>query len=158
MVLVSFWTDEKKAECKELLAKGLSGLQIAIELGAPSRNAVISLIHRSGWTGPNSRGSSNQPPTNKRKVPRKTQFNFKSPQTQANTQVETPPIDPTAPTQYDVSFADTGPKILMELQAHDCRYPIGDPRKPDFCFCAATQFVGSPYCAQHTRIAYTTGV
>lgn len=158
-VFLTFWTDEKTAECHRLLLEGKSGLAIAVIIGAPSRNSVISKIHRSGWTGPNSRGSSNKPPTNPRRrpvPPRPATFNFKrrQPPPQPKPQaVEA--IDQVLPTQYDVSFAEGGPKILLHLQRDDCRYPIGDPRKADFCFCAA-QRVGkwSPYCANHTRIAY----
>jgi GcrA cell cycle regulator len=35
-----------------------------------------------------------------------------------------------------------------------CRWPIGDPRSPDFRFCGCTAHEGLPYCVDHARIAY----
>jgi len=46
------------------------------------------------------------------------------------------------------------PKMLVDLESHDCRWPLGDPREPDFRFCAALQLPGYPYCEHHCRIAF----
>jgi GcrA cell cycle regulator len=35
-----------------------------------------------------------------------------------------------------------------------CRWPVGDPRSPDFRFCGCTAHEGLPYCVDHARIAY----
>lgn len=51
---------------------------------------------------------------------------------------------------------------VTDLTAHTCRWPIGDPRDPDFCFCGhlpkGGKFTGapgeSPYCEFHANIAY----
>jgi GcrA cell cycle regulator len=43
---------------------------------------------------------------------------------------------------------------FMQLTRRTCRWPIGDPRKEDFCFCGATSVRGRPYCELHCRIAY----
>jgi hypothetical protein len=40
-------------------------------------------------------------------------------------------------------------KTLFELRDEECRWPIGDPRSPDFGFCAAPKRAGSSYCAEH---------
>jgi hypothetical protein len=40
-------------------------------------------------------------------------------------------------------------KSLQALESHDCRWPIGDPRLPDFHFCGKRQAAGRPYCQQH---------
>jgi len=45
------------------------------------------------------------------------------------------------------------PKKLLDLESHDCRWPIGEPRQPDFHFCGAPQLPGHPYCERHWRIA-----
>ena len=45
-------------------------------------------------------------------------------------------------------------KTLNELGAKDCRWPIGDPKSPDFGFCAERQEKGQPYCAEHKAVAY----
>jgi hypothetical protein len=43
---------------------------------------------------------------------------------------------------------------FMQLTRRTCRWPIGDPRKEDFCFCGATSVRGRPYCELHCGIAY----
>ena len=35
-----------------------------------------------------------------------------------------------------------------------CKWPIGDPRQPDFHFCCSESEPGLPYCAEHAAIAY----
>jgi GcrA cell cycle regulator len=46
------------------------------------------------------------------------------------------------------------PKKLLDLQRSDCRWPIGEPRQPDFHFCGAPQLEGRPYCELHWRMAF----
>ncbi len=45
-------------------------------------------------------------------------------------------------------------KSVENLEAKDCRWPIGDPRHPDFHFCGAEHLPGRPYCALHWRMAF----
>lgn len=35
-----------------------------------------------------------------------------------------------------------------------CRWPIGDPRSPDFAFCGAEIIPTKPYCREHFRRAF----
>jgi GcrA cell cycle regulator len=42
----------------------------------------------------------------------------------------------------------------MELRESMCRWPMGDPTKPEFRFCGARSATGLPYCAHHARVAY----
>jgi GcrA cell cycle regulator len=42
---------------------------------------------------------------------------------------------------------------LMQLTSQTCRWPIGDLRSANFCFCGATTSV-QPYCEVHRAIAY----
>jgi GcrA cell cycle regulator len=46
------------------------------------------------------------------------------------------------------------PKALLDLEQHDCRWPIGEPRQPDFHFCGERQAAGRPYCELHWRQAF----
>jgi hypothetical protein len=46
------------------------------------------------------------------------------------------------------------PKMLVDLDTDECRWPLGDPRQPHFHFCGAKQLAGYPYCERHCRIAY----
>lgn len=43
--------------------------------------------------------------------------------------------------------------LYPAMAAHDCRWPIGDPKTPDFFFCGARAIAGKPYCAYHCRCA-----
>ena len=45
------WTDERVERLKTLWSEGLSASQIATELGAVTRNAVIGKVHRLGLSG-----------------------------------------------------------------------------------------------------------
>lgn len=42
-------------------------------------------------------------------------------------------------------------KSLIELEPHDCRWPIGDS---DFRFCGEIAVEGRPYCLEHCQLAY----
>ena len=43
---------------------------------------------------------------------------------------------------------------IMDLRESMCRWPMGDPTKPEFRFCGARSITGLPYCNHHARIAY----
>jgi GcrA cell cycle regulator len=49
---------------------------------------------------------------------------------------------------------ETRRKTLLELEQSDCRWPIGEPRQPDFRFCAERSLEGRPYCALHWSMAF----
>lgn len=63
----------------------------------------------------------------------------------------------------DIDFDMSGgpvsqnPVSLRDLGAEECRWPIGEPRRPGFHFCGCTVTVG-PYCAEHAKRAYTREV
>lgn len=48
-------------------------------------------------------------------------------------------------------------KSLIELDANDCRWPVGDPRQEGFHFCGAQQVLGRPYCIQHWQLSFVPG-
>ncbi len=45
-------------------------------------------------------------------------------------------------------------KTLADLEADDCRWPIGDPRQAGFHFCGAQKEEGRPYCVAHWAISF----
>ena len=53
--------------------------------------------------------------------------------------------------------AKPGTVKLLDLDSQACRWPFGDPRKPDFGFCGMTKADGSSYCADHMAKAHTKG-
>jgi GcrA cell cycle regulator len=55
-----------------------------------------------------------------------------------------------APPQEVVSC----PTALFDLRRDQCRWPVGDPRTPEFHFCGARRLEPFPYCDGHARIAY----
>lgn len=48
-------------------------------------------------------------------------------------------------------------KTLLELEANECRWPLGDPRQEGFHFCGAQQVLGRPYCIQHWQLSFVPG-
>jgi hypothetical protein len=50
--------------------------------------------------------------------------------------------------------ASVGRKTLLILKENECRWPIGEPRHPDFHFCGALKLAGRPYCEIHWRMAF----
>lgn len=44
-------------------------------------------------------------------------------------------------------------RTIFELTADTCRWPVGDPCKPDFFYCGAGPARGFPYCAAHAMRA-----
>lgn len=47
-------------------------------------------------------------------------------------------------------------KTVETLEESSCRWPIGDPVKPEFHFCGADRVEGLPYCSKHCAVAYVT--
>ncbi len=45
---------------------------------------------------------------------------------------------------------------ILDLTERMCKWPIGDPKHPDFRFCGKPSVPGMPYCAEHCAIAYQT--
>ncbi len=46
-----------------------------------------------------------------------------------------------------------GPAI-MALSERMCKWPFGDPKKPDFYFCGRPVEISVSYCAEHRALAY----
>ncbi len=43
---------------------------------------------------------------------------------------------------------------LVQLTEGTCKWPVGDPLKPDFHFCGNSARDTSPYCAYHAKLAF----
>lgn len=61
-------------------------------------------------------------------------------------------VEPTSPP----SPPETRKLTLVELTETTCRWPIGDPRSPDFHFCGADALPTKPYCPFHEKLAWTS--
>jgi len=43
---------------------------------------------------------------------------------------------------------------MNELKSNMCKWPVGDPKEDDFHFCGENCAYESPYCAEHSEMAY----
>lgn len=44
--------------------------------------------------------------------------------------------------------------VVHTFGERQCKWPVGDPKDPDFHFCGCAAQPGMPYCAEHAAIAY----
>jgi GcrA cell cycle regulator len=59
--------------------------------------------------------------------------------------------------EADVAVVDPGRKnwiTTISLTIDTCRWPFGDPAKPDFHYCGDLPLVGRPYCDKHDAQSY----
>ncbi|MCB5177627.1 GcrA family cell cycle regulator [Microvirga lenta] len=154
------WTDERVELLKKLWSDGLSASQIAAELGNVTRNAVIGKVHRLGLSG---RAKDKAASTAQR--PRKAARAPSAPAPialpdRSNVVVAPlpqPPLieeEPEILAGDDVAIPMSERVTIMDLRESMCRWPMGDPTKPEFRFCGARSITGLPYCTHHARIAY----
>lgn len=152
------WTDDRVTTLRALFADGLSGSQIAGELGI-TRNAAIGKLHRIGLRRseemPHPRRPS--PPRQPRRAIAKVQrVKVRAPANGGPTIVESVVYEP----DPEIAAFDTSVPVgqrctLLELTDERCKWPIGDPCDADFYFCGGKTHKDSPpYCGYHGRIAY----
>ena len=153
------WSDDRVELLTKLWGEGLSASQIAAALGGGvTRNAVIGKVHRLGLSGRAKPGAASAPrPAKPRPV-----GPVGPVADAARTLVAREPEPAARPGQpIDLRWADEAAAIpeskrvsILELRDSMCRWPIGDPSKPDFGFCGGRAVAGLPYCGHHCRIAY----
>ncbi len=148
------WTDERIEHLKNLWQEGLTASQIASRLGGVTRNAVIGKIYRLGLSG---RGKSNSV---KKAVKKKTMPSVTKENTVSKTSEEEVPQHAAPPKTKEVpkvkqakQVRDT-PVTVLDLSAHMCKWPLGDPTHEGFRFCGKRSSPESPYCTHHSQIAY----
>ena len=144
------WTDERVEMLKKLWLDGHSASQIAKQLGAVTRNAVIGKVHRLGLSG---RATPSQPARPVFKAPRPARPLISSPPVQRRLAEHhhAPPTPTNRPAPY---IEERGTATVLTLGAHMCKWPIGDPATDDFTFCGRRADEGAPYCVEHARLAY----
>lgn len=132
------WTDERVALLKKLWGDGKTAAEIARALGADfTRNAVIGKAHRLKLS---SRLSPITPPVRKVEA--------------ANTQTRHVPAPRLRTAQVPAAVIVTKGIKLIDLKERMCRWPLGDPKDPEFNFCGCNSVPGLPYCADHARMAF----
>ena len=160
------WTDERVERLKKLNALSMSASEIAASLGGVTRNAVIGKLNRMGvglTTGGariiRSSGENRTLKTMRQKMRRQAaqvQPRLRRVIEQKISEVPDPDVlllfgknqvEHLTDEQKakSVTFAELGP-------IH-CRWPYGDPREVDFCFCGHDKLPDGPYCAPHAALA-----
>ena len=138
------WTDERVDTLKKLWQDGLSASQIAKQLGGVTRNAVIGKVHRLGLSG---RAIPSKPARPVFKAPRPQRAAAAAPS--APRRIAEPVEAEAAPAPAPVRYVDEAPgsATVLTLGAHMCKWPIGDPKSPDFSFCG--RHAEGRYCTAH---------
>jgi GcrA cell cycle regulator len=148
------WTYDRIETMKKLWQDGLSASQIAKQLGGVTRNAVISKVHRLGLSG---RAAPSKPARPVFKAPRP-QRAVAAPAAPRRIAKAYEPVvrQQAADTSLiPVRYVDEAPgsATIITLDAHMCKWPIGDPSSEGFTFCGRRQSDG-PYCVEHAQVAY----
>jgi GcrA cell cycle regulator len=180
------WTEERVERLKKLLADDLSAAQMADALGGVTRNAVIGKLTRLGLAPGRVVGrlrhkaamalrpprDPNAPrPIKARKGGARSalfSYEYKGTREQGSNEKREARAQKAADLRarfevveiVDLPAEESAVAVgLMKLNAHTCRWPLGDPRDLDAMrFCGAEPFSRPgrdyPYCARHCRMAY----
>lgn len=152
------WTDDRVELLSKLWSEGLSASQIAAQLGGGvTRNAVIGKVHRLGLSGRAKAGAAGNAAARPVAKPRPAPVGAVpgDPARPAPLEpIARPPVSVDHRWSEDAAIPDSQRVSILELRDSMCRWPLGDPAKPDFGFCGARSATGMPYCGHHCRLAY----
>lgn len=136
------WTEENTAKLISLQSKGASAAEIALTIGAPSRNAVLGKLHRL-WIRAikqNSVGGR----------PRKSDRVKASALVAKLRNISSPPELKAGKFKERVASVEPLHIGLLELAHDSCRWPYGNG---PFTFCGCPALFEKPYCAAHDEIS-----
>ena len=139
------WNEERTAVLKKLWLEGMSASQVARQLGGVSRSAVIGKVHRLGITA---RETPVRARTSSVRSPSRIQVRARPSTTVA--QPRSGAMMRVAPTIVDLEPTSG----ILGLEAHSCRWPIGNPDQNDFGFCGREKPKRGSYCDQHAQGAF----
>jgi GcrA cell cycle regulator len=137
------WTEDRIETLKRLSQEGRTARQIAEQLGGVSRNAVIGKLNRLD------REPEAKPPTAPKPVTAKV-VRIRDAGVTPRPRIAQPSAAPRTPIQCEEV---RGAATFLTLEAHMCRWPIGDPCGKDFTFCGQPA-QGRTYCSHHASQAY----
>jgi GcrA cell cycle regulator len=143
--------DERNSRIKELWISGLSGKQIAEQVGI-TRNAVMGIIHRAGLQrGDGVGGKAVVFPKEKERELNQLRIAGFMPSEIAKKLAVKP--QQVSKKLYKIRQEHAGKPIsLLELTEWTCRFPVTDDVPFMFCGAAADNRF-NPYCQAHDRIA-----
>jgi GcrA cell cycle regulator len=140
------WTDERVAMLKKLWQEGRSASEVAQLLGGLTRNAVIGKVHRLGLGG---RATPSRPRTQgAQSAGRTTRLSIAA----GTLRIVKPAAPVRLPKATGVELTPTATIHTLTLAA--CRWPIGDPRDPEFGFCGRACSDKGSYCQGHAQLAF----
>ena len=147
------WSDESVEQLRQMWAEGLTANEIAKKLGV-TKNAIVGKVHRLCLKA--------RPSPIKSKGAEETEENIVAVEV-VETVVEEAPVEvieeepeiiEEPQVQPETKVCKTENIKLVDLDSHTCRWPLGDPRDDDFCFCGKKVKAGQTYCDEHSAMAY----
>lgn len=154
------WTQEKYDYAKALWQQGKSATQIAAKLGEGcTRNSVLGKLHREAQKNPDATMRRRRPTIYQRprkpRAPSTPRHNNHNRAVITNLWSQGCEADGMVDTIVEADDPPPEARLsVLNLNGHTCRWPIGDPRQPDFGHCGAEPLAHLPYCARHARQAY----
>ena len=156
----SSWTDGRIAFLKLRSSQGASARDIAEELGCSiSRNAVLAKMHRLGIVKQSRPFVARKRRSAGKTIPRRSESNIRHRLEHTVARRIAPAWIADAKPHVDNSLLDSDisrsqRRSFLELERRSCRWPVGDPGKPEFFFCGAEPLPSKPYCGAHCARAY----
>jgi GcrA cell cycle regulator len=155
------WPRERVAYLRLRWSQGASARRIAQELACGiSRSAVLGKIHRLGIADLSPHGGWGRHP----KIRRLPNHDV------AVTKPAMPwPIPARIPAwvanavpyqddpRVDCDIPPSQRRAFLQLTPRTCRWPVGDPARPEFFFCGAAPHPSKPYCLAHCARAARNG-
>ena len=142
------WTDEMVEGLRQMWDEGLTANEIAKRLGV-SKNSIVGKVHRLCLKARPS-------PIKRKDVVEETVVD--------NVQEVVPETEVVVEKTIEVTVKKNkkseknGNIKLVELDSHTCRWPLGDPRDDDFCFCGKKIRLGQTYCDEHSTLDYVKAI
>ena len=156
------WTEQQIQMLKDMWGHGFSASEIAGRLGGGlTRNAVIGKAHRlklSSRPSPIKREDEERNDAVAGVMPI-TRMAKKRAMLRPLPVLPVPPSAAAKPASKDIFRAMDNIKrsegiAVTKAGDRHCRWPVGDPRSPDFRFCGCAAYESMPYCIDHARVAY----
>jgi GcrA cell cycle regulator len=144
------WTDNTIQSLRNLWAEGYSTAEIGRRMGV-SKNAVIGKAHRlklQGRPSPIRRAEAGTPGAVRSRRPLLPQLGDLMPFRAWR------PVSPEHPVRAEPGRRPFEHRLTGLVGTQQCRWPIGEPGKPDFRFCTKFAVVRRPYCEDHCGDAY----
>lgn len=146
-----WWSEDRLRRLVDGHEAGLTFLTIARDLGGTTKNACIGQGRRLGLP-PRDRHASYAAAVARTEAASRRRAALK--------RVAEPPRPPRPqPAITDAGIVEAlalpglSQVLISDLSSHQCRWPVGDPRAPDFAFCGRLKGSVESYCPAHARAA-----